>query len=142
MSDPIAAEPARNIPAVLDAGTQFEGLVAFEGAVRVEGLVIGDVVALGCLILGEQGELRGRVEADEVIVEGSCEGEIEARLRIELRPTARVRGRMKAARVVMADGSVFDGECEMGLAPLRVAEEVPMAPLEAPLTRETASISA
>ena len=47
--------------------------------------------------------------ADEVLVEGACEGEIAARDRIELRPTARVRGQMTAPRVVMTDGAHFDG---------------------------------
>jgi cytoskeletal protein CcmA (bactofilin family) len=102
------------IPTVVEAGTRFEGLVSFQGAVRVEGLIIGQVVASGALWLGEQAELRGRIEADEVTVEGTCEGEIEARHRIELRPTARVRGHIRAPRVVIADGSLFDGRCEAG----------------------------
>jgi len=103
------------IPTVVEAGTRFEGLVSFQGAVRVEGLIVGQVVANGALWLGEQAELRGRIEADEVTVEGICEGEIEARHRIELRSTARVRGRLSAPRVVMVDGSLFNGRCEGGL---------------------------
>lgn len=99
----------RPIPTLLEAGTRFDGLVTFRGAVRVEGLVVGQVVAEGTLWLAAEGELRGRIEADEVLVEGACEGEIAARDRIELRPTARVRGQMTAPRVVMNDGARFDG---------------------------------
>jgi cytoskeletal protein CcmA (bactofilin family) len=100
---------------VVEAGTRFEGLVSFRGFVRLEGTVVGRVVAEGSLWIGAQAELHGAVEADDVTIEGFCEGEIAARARIELKPTARVRGRLTAPRIAMADGSLFDGRCEAGL---------------------------
>jgi cytoskeletal protein CcmA (bactofilin family) len=146
LSDPKleATRVETQIATIVEAGTRFEGLVSFRGAVRVEGLIVGQVVAEGALFVGAQGELRGRIEADEVTIEGSCEGEIEARHRIELRPTARVRGRIRAPRILMADGSCFDGRCDAGLPPLVPAEEERVRRPEAGLlpALETASISA
>ena len=144
MKDGGIALTRATIPTVVDAGTRFDGLVSFQGAVRVEGLLVGQVVANGTLWLAEQGELRGRIEADEVMVEGVCDGEIEARQRIELRPTARVRGRMTAPRVVMADGALFDGQCEVGRAAVAASAGEPAArPVPASIVpAETASISA
>ena len=132
------------LPTLVEAGTRFEGLVAFRGAVRVEGLIVGQIVAVGALWLGQQGELRGRIEADEVTIEGSCDGEIEARHRIELLPGSRVRGRMVAPLVVMADGSLFDGEIQGGTLPptARADDIVGNLDPERPLARSEASISA
>lgn len=104
-------------PVLLEAGTRFEGLLSFRGAVRVEGLVIGTVVAWGRLVIGKQGHLQGRIEADEVVLEGACEGEVRARVRVELRPGATVSGRIVAPRIAVLDGSLFDGEWHVGAEP-------------------------
>lgn len=137
-----AAPGARQV--VVEAGTRFEGLVSFRGVVRVEGTVVGRVVAEGSLWIGEQAELHGVVEADDVTIEGSCEGEIEARARIVLRPTARVRGRLAAPRIAMADGSLFDGRCEIGLQQLagEVEEAVREADVESHQLQPAAPIPA
>ena len=101
-------------PVLLEAGTRFDGLLSFRGTVRLEGLVVGTVVAWGTLVIGRGGQLRGRVEADEIVLEGDCEGELRARDRVELRPGARVSGRIVAPRISVLDGSVFDGEWHVG----------------------------
>jgi len=111
------------VPTLVEAGTRFDGLVSFRGAVRVEGLVVGEVVAEGTLWVASQGELHGRVETDEVLVDGCCEGEIAARERIELRPSARVSGRLEAPRLLVADGSLFDGQWNAGTASAQAREE-------------------
>lgn len=125
----------RSIPTLLEAGTRFDGLVSFRGAVRVEGLVVGEVVAEGTLWVAPRGELRGSVVTDEVVVEGTCEGEVAARVRVELRPSARVAGRLEAPRLLVADGSVFDGEWRAGSSP-RTSWDEPQSALtsEAPGT--------
>lgn len=144
MSDATARLSPGPLPTLVEAGTRFEGLVAFRGAVRVEGLIVGQVVAVGALWLSQQGELRGRIEADEVTIEGCCDGEIEARHRIELLPGARVRGRMVAPLIVMADGSLFDGEVQGGNLPSAAGADDIVRSLDAdpPLARSEASISA
>jgi cytoskeletal protein CcmA (bactofilin family) len=144
VSDPSAQTERGVMPVVVEAGCRFDGLVSFRGTVRVDGLVVGQVVARGTVVLGGQGEVRGRIEADQVTVEGQLEGEIEAGHRIELRPTARVRGRMTAPRVVVADGATFDGQCEIGPArPEERAEPSLSMPERDPMPLvQTASISA
>ncbi|MCC6641804.1 MAG: polymer-forming cytoskeletal protein [Deltaproteobacteria bacterium] len=123
------------IPTLIEAGTRFEGLVSFRGTVRVEGVVVGEVIAEGTLVVAERGELRGRVETDEVLVEGCCEGDIAARDRIELRPSARVRGRLEAPRLQVVDGSVFDGQWHAGAARTTGPDEAVAAPLPEPAKR-------
>lgn len=109
-----AVRDATTPATLVEPGTVFEGLVSFRGAVRIEGTIIGRVIATGTLVIGPRGELRGRVEADDVLVEGRCEGEIAARHRVELRPTARVEGHITAPRMAVADGSLFDGTWQVG----------------------------
>ena len=100
------------IPTVLAPGTEFEGLLSFRGAARVDGKLFGDVVAEGCLVIGEGARVRARIEVDELIVGGELEGEIHARTRVELLNTARVVGTLRCPRLSVAEGGILEGRCE------------------------------
>jgi cytoskeletal protein CcmA (bactofilin family) len=103
---------AAEIQTVLAQGTEFEGLLSFRGAARVDGKFSGDVVAEGCLVIGEGARVRARIEVDELIVGGELEGEIHARERVELLKTARVVGSVRSPRLAVAEGGVLEGRCQ------------------------------
>lgn len=102
---------------VLGAGAEFEGTLCFRGTTRVDGRLVGDVVGNGTLRLGERGEVHGRVEVDELVTAGTIEGDVAARRRIELSPTARIRGGLTTSRLVLAPGARLDGPCRTGAVP-------------------------
>ncbi|CAG0978315.1 hypothetical protein GPROT1_02096 [Gammaproteobacteria bacterium] len=128
-------------PVLLEPGTRFDGLLSFRGSVRVEGRVVGTVLAWGRFVLGAAGQLEGVIEADEVVIEGLCSGEVRARSRIELRPGALVSGQLHAPRLAVLDGASFDGQWQIGGEPRH-----PEPPLEVDPPRvrgaETAALSA
>ncbi len=94
------------------AGATFNGLLSFRGAARVDGEVSGEVVAAGMLHISERAVVRARIEVDELIVDGRLEGDAVARQRIELGPSARVVGTLRAPRLLLADGCQVQGRCE------------------------------
>jgi cytoskeletal protein CcmA (bactofilin family) len=108
-----APHRARPDPTLVQ-GSAFEGLVALSRPARIEGTVHGDVVAEDLLWIGESGRIEGRVEAEEVVVAGRLDGEVRARRRIELLPTARVSASLDAPRLVLAEGSFLEGRCRCG----------------------------
>lgn len=112
--------PERSGPRpLLAAGTHFSGLLVLHGDVRIDGHIRGEIVGADCLRIGETAHIEARVEAAEVVVEGSLEGELTARRRVELRATARVHGSIDTGRLSLADGSVFEGPCRIRHAPDR-----------------------
>jgi cytoskeletal protein CcmA (bactofilin family) len=90
-------------------GCAFEGLLTFRGETRIDGALVGEVVASGTLWLGETARVQARIEVDELIVEGHFEGDVVARRRLELSPTAHARGSFQAAQLSFADGCFFQG---------------------------------
>ncbi len=103
---------AGQIETILAAGTEFDGLLSFRGATRIDGKFSGDVVAEGCLVIGEGARVRARIEVDELIVGGDLEGEVHARKRVELLKTARVVGSLHSPSLAMAEGGILEGRCE------------------------------
>ena len=115
MSDPRdrdAAAPA--VVLALEAGARFEGLVLLHGAARIDGQVRGEVVGAERLEIGEGAALEATVEAGEIVVAGRVAGALRATRRLELRPTARVRGRIEAPRLAAAAGARVEGDCRVG----------------------------
>jgi cytoskeletal protein CcmA (bactofilin family) len=113
VSEPVQPSPAR-APSVLAAGAHFDGVLSFRGTVHLEGELRGDVIAQGSLRIEAQGRVEGRIEVDELVVAGVIEGDVYARRRVELLPTARVHGEVRTPALALAEGSVLDGRCRAG----------------------------
>ncbi len=99
------------LPCVLRSGARFEGLVALRAPGRIDGCVSGEVVASDLLWIGESARVNARIAAPEIVIAGEFDGEAEASGRIELLGTARVRATLDAQRLVLAEGSFFEGRC-------------------------------
>jgi cytoskeletal protein CcmA (bactofilin family) len=101
-------------PSILVPGARFDGVLAFRGSVCLEGQHRGDVIAHGSLRIEAQGRVEGKIEVDELIVAGVIEGDVYARRRLELLPTARVHGQVRTPALALAEGCVLDGLCQAG----------------------------
>lgn len=109
------AGPARHDTPLIPAGAAFHGLVAFRGRARIDGrLADGEVVASGTLHVGPAAKVRARIEVDELVIEGSVEGELVAHRRLEVLGSGRVRGRLRTPGLALADGCTVDARCESG----------------------------
>ncbi len=101
--------------AVIGPSIRIKGDVTGSEDLVIEGEVDGSV-SLGAHAIGVGSE--GRVNADIVgrviTVDGHVEGNLEAEEQIVLRGTAKVRGDIKAPRVVLEDGATFRGLVDMG----------------------------
>ncbi len=101
------------IRAFLGEGTQFKGVLSFAGAVRIDGHVEGEVVGEELLIIGEPGQVKAEIEVGTLVVSGRVQGTITARERVELLRPSRVTGTIRTPCLVVAEGALFNGNCEM-----------------------------
>lgn len=101
------------IRAFLGEGTQFKGVLSFAGAVRIDGHVEGEVVGEELLIIGEPGQVKAEIEVGTLVVSGRVQGTISARARVELLSPSRVTGTIRTPCLVVAEGAIFNGNCEM-----------------------------
>jgi cytoskeletal protein CcmA (bactofilin family) len=101
------------IRAFLGEGTQFKGVLSFAGAVRIDGHLEGEIVGEELLIIGEPGQVKAEIEVGTLVVSGRVQGAITARERVELLRPSRVTGTIRTPCLVVAEGAVFNGNCEM-----------------------------
>jgi cytoskeletal protein CcmA (bactofilin family) len=81
--------------------------------VRFDGRFEGEVSGRDLLIIGQSAAVRAEIQVGSLVVNGRVEGNIVARKRVELLPTAQVSGTIKTPTLVVSDGAVINGTCEM-----------------------------
>jgi cytoskeletal protein CcmA (bactofilin family) len=99
---------------VLGETTAFNGFLRFKETLRIQGRFKGTIEATGALIV-DKGAV---VEADHISVSsltvyGTVTGAVHAVDRIDMLQGAEVHGDLSAARLRIADGVLFEGQCSM-----------------------------
>ncbi len=106
-------ENIKDIKAYLGEDTVFSGALSFNGVVRIDGKMDGEVNTDDTLIVGENGVLEADITAGTVICRGKIKGTIQASKRIEIHANSEVVGNIAAPALLVENGAIFDGSCDM-----------------------------
>lgn len=98
----------------LGEGTRFTGTFSGGENYVIQGSVTGDSTMDGAVVIAETGEWIGTINARLVVVAGRVEGAINAREKLEILATARVKGNLQSPVVAIAAGAIHEGELRMG----------------------------
>ena len=119
--------PDESLQSFLDAGTSFEGKIAFTGTIRIDGNFKGEVNAEGTLIIGETASVDASVSVGSLIVHGKVSGECTASELLHIGPKARIEGSVKANRLQIDEGAQLTAKVEMGKAAPSTPDPKPAA---------------
>ncbi|PJZ24255.1 cell division protein [Leptospira hartskeerlii] len=114
-----ASKPSRTvtefgtISTVLGRGTHFSGILNFKKPLEISGEFQGEIESEGFLLVSEGAKVRANIKAGTVIVGGEITGNVIATQRLEMLPSGKVNGNIKTAKLQIADGVIFEGNCEM-----------------------------
>ncbi len=106
-------ENIKDIKAYLGEDTVFSGTLSFNGVVRIDGKMDGEVNTDDTLIVGENGVLEANINAGTVICRGKIKGTIKASKRIEIHTNSEVVGNISTPALLVENGAIFDGTCDM-----------------------------
>src|SRR6185503_10188672 len=107
---------AEELNGFMDEGTEFIGELRFQNTFRIDGRLQGKVLSEHTLIVGESGQVDAEIDCAVVSIKGTVSGRVHARQRIELLSGARVQATLVSPRLVIEEGAVFQGQCDMGSA--------------------------
>jgi len=105
--------PSEEISAYLGKETLFEGKMTFEGVFRLDGKFEGEIFESGTLIVGETATIKGKIGIETIIINGLVEGEIYAKVRVEIHSTGKVHGNLNTPVLTINEGGIFEGHCKM-----------------------------
>jgi cytoskeletal protein CcmA (bactofilin family) len=97
---------------ILGKGSSFEGALDAAGGVRIDGRFKGSVKTSGDVIVGEGAHVEAKVSGRNVLVAGELRGQVEASGKLELTLTGKLFGGLRASKMYVEEGAVFQGECK------------------------------
>src|SRR5262245_50981941 len=100
--------------AFLGKGSRVVGKLTFEGPVRIEGHVEGEIAAQDALTIGESAVINAQIVGNTVVIQGRVTGDVTARKRLEIRAPGKLHGNISSPSLVIQEGVVFEGQCNMG----------------------------
>ena len=98
---------------LIGAGAVIEGKIKTEGSIRIDGKLVGDVHAKANAAVGPVGSIEGNLTGRNITVAGKIQGSVSASEKLILESKSIVRGDIRAARLVVDEGAMFDGKCAM-----------------------------
>ena len=104
---------SEGIRTTLGKETKFKGTMRFEDSLKIEGKFEGEIVSRGFLYIEKGAEVRANITVGSLVIGGSVQGNIIAYNKVEMLSTGQVYGNVKTRVLKIADGVVFDGQCEM-----------------------------
>lgn len=119
------------IKSLIAEGSQIDGHIRFAEGLRIDGAIVGNVSGkpdqASILVISETATVTGEVQADHIIINGSVNGPVQARVLLELQPKARIQGDVHYAALEMHQGALIAGQ----LRPMLDAGEKPTLKLAA-----------
>ncbi len=112
------------VRAFLGKGTEFEGKLLFTGSVRIDGRFSGEIMGGGTLNIGEGAFIEADICVDNILISGEVCGNLEIKKRSEIFSRGNLRGQLKTPALVVHEGAVFEGSCQMKSEPRIRAVEV------------------
>ncbi|MBO1225686.1 MAG: polymer-forming cytoskeletal protein [Candidatus Scalindua sediminis] len=94
--------------------SEIKGTIKFGQAMRVDGKFEGELTSdNGELVVGKTGKVKANVKVKSAIVEGRVDGNIKASDKVELKQSAHIFGDVQAKSLVVEQGVIFVGNCNV-----------------------------
>lgn len=103
-----------DISGFLDEGTDFQGTLNFRDTMRIDGKFRGKITSKNVLIVGETADIEADIVVSIVSINGHIKGTIAADKKVEIHSKGRVYCDISTPNLVVEDGAIFHGNCNMG----------------------------
>ena len=98
---------------IIGKDTVITGTLDVKGALRVDGQVKGKIICSECVTVGATGLVEADIEANTAIIAGNLKGNVCTSEKIELQAKCEMDGDLKTKSLVIEQGAVFCGACNM-----------------------------
>jgi cytoskeletal protein CcmA (bactofilin family) len=97
-------------------GTIIDGNIKTESSIRVDGAIKGKLICKNTVTVGDEGRIEGDIQAVNAIIGGKIKGKIIVSEKLVLESRSSLVGELKAKKLIIDEGSVFEGTSDMGVS--------------------------
>jgi cytoskeletal protein CcmA (bactofilin family) len=106
--------PPESVISIIGPGMRVVGDCETDGTIRIEGIVEGSVRAGKAVVVGKDGVVSGDIATQDAVISGTVNGTVVADSRLEIQATSRIEGDVRARRLQLEEGAIFNGTVHMG----------------------------
>ncbi len=101
---------------VLDVNASMQGTLRFDDPVRlrINGKFEGTLDTKGVLMVGKNADITANIVGENISVSGQVNGNINARVSLELESTAKIVGDIETPNLSIVEGAILNGRIRMG----------------------------
>ncbi|MBO4555437.1 MAG: polymer-forming cytoskeletal protein [Elusimicrobiales bacterium] len=114
----------KNNDTIVGNEAYFQGTLTTKGSVLVDGRIEGSIFEAKTVSVGKNGKITGDINCEACCIGGEVRGNVTALESVELLAGALIQGDIKTKRMIMEEGAVFNGRCEMSSSPQRADNSV------------------
>jgi cytoskeletal protein CcmA (bactofilin family) len=107
------------INSLVGEGTQFRGDIRLNGLLRIDGDYSGVIRTADKVLVGKNGRAECTIHAGTVVIGGVMKGNIFAGEKVIVLSTGMVIGNIQTPRLVVEEGVVLNGACQITGGPHR-----------------------
>ncbi|EAI3338013.1 polymer-forming cytoskeletal family protein [Campylobacter upsaliensis] len=97
---------------VISSGAKIEGKFYFASMLHVDGELNGIIHSESIVVIGKNGNLKGELKSDKIVVNGVFEGELEANS-LEILAGGFVSGNIVIKKISIESGGRFNGSSKI-----------------------------
>ena len=97
----------------IEKATSVNGNIISETDLRIDGVMEGTVSTKGKIIIGKEAKVKGVLNCQNVDIEGFFNGNINVIDSLNLKSTCEIEGEVKAGKLIVEAGAVFNATCSM-----------------------------
>jgi cytoskeletal protein CcmA (bactofilin family) len=98
---------------LISQGTEITGDVKSTGDVRIDGVLNGNMVTKGKVVVGPTGRVKGEIECKNSEVSGLVEGKLTVTQLLILKASSKINGTIMTDKLSIEPGALFTGNCSM-----------------------------
>ena len=114
---------------VLGRTVVAQGQIASAEDLQIDGKFDGTIsIADHILTVGPEGHVKAEIRARQVVIQGSVEGDVTAREKIEIRRSGHVEGDLVAGSIAIEEGAFFKGSIDIAHNEASAVSAAPASP--------------
>ena len=112
---------------VIARGVKVEGDLTSQGNIVIEGEVQGTLQCSGLLTVGPEAKVGANINAQEAVISGLVEGNINVVKKLDLKSSAKIIGDIQAEHLIVEAGAAMSGRMTVGMknGPTATIKNVP-----------------
>lgn len=94
----------------------IKGDISGNSDIRIAGTINGSISIEGQLIVERQGHIEAEIKTTSAVIAGFVKGNIDVAEKLVLESGSKFIGNIKTKQLIIQEGGIFQGNCQMGVA--------------------------